>query len=73
MWVGSMTLEYVTGRSIVKLKAMCKQDFFFLSCITKMSQTFMIFFSSVDLHNIYYIVKMINQIWWFFEDKTYGF
>ena len=40
-----------------------KRNLLFLSCITKMGQTFINFFSWVDIHGIYYIVKFDNQIW----------
>ena len=30
-----------------------------------MGQNFIIFFSWVDIHSIYYKVGNINQIWWF--------
>jgi len=53
--------------SIVKLNTMCKKkNPLFLSCITKMGQNFINFFSWVDIHGIYYILKNGNQIWWSF-------
>ena len=39
---------------------------FFLSCISKTGKTFINYFSWVDIHNIYYIVKICNQILWYF-------
>ena len=50
------------------------KNFFFLSCITKMGQNFNNFFSWGDIHGIYYILKIHNQIWWYvFLIKTYRF
>ena len=40
-----------------------QKNLLFLSCITKMDQNFINFFSWLDLHNIYYILKIHNQIW----------
>ena len=37
-----------------------QKNLFFLSCITKMGQNFINFFSWVDIHGIYYIVKIGN-------------
>ena len=42
-----------------------QKNLLFLNCITKMGQNFINVFSWVDLHNIYYIGKMGNQIWLF--------
>ena len=38
-----------------------KKNPFFLSCITKMGQNFMNFFSRVDVYGIYYNVQSGNQ------------
>ena len=43
-----------------------KKNLLFLSCITKMGQTFIKKNSWVDIHGIYYIVETDNQIWWSF-------
>ena len=54
-----------------------KTNLFFLSCITKMDQNFIMVFSWVDINDIYYILKIHNQIWWsaflFFYKKTIPF
>ena len=38
----------------------------FLNYITKMGQNFIKFLLGVDIHGIYYIVEINNQIWWSF-------
>jgi hypothetical protein len=43
-----------------------QKNLFFLSCITKMGQNFINCFSWVDIHGIYYLPKIRNQIWWYF-------
>jgi hypothetical protein len=48
-----------------------KKNLLFLSCITKMGQNFINFFSWVDIHGIYYIVKIYNQIWWSFFSRKH--
>ena len=41
-----------------------KKKILFLNCITKMGQNFIKFLPWVDVHNIYYIGRNGNQIWW---------
>ena len=51
--------------STLKLNTTCKQErTVFLSCVTKMGQNCINFYSWGDIHGIYYIVKNGNQIWW---------
>ena len=51
-----------------------KKNLHFLSCITKTGQIFINLFSWVDIHNIYYIIKTGNQIYWcLFSFKPYHF
>ena len=61
------------GHSIVKLNITCvkKINLLFLSCITEMGQKSTKFFPQVDIHNIYYIVKNGNQIWWLWTKTTF--
>ena len=40
-----------------------KKNLLLVICITKMGQNFINFFSWVDIHDIYYIVKTGNQNW----------
>ena len=54
----------VTPLSSRTLRARQK-NLFFLSCITKMDQDFINVFSWVDIYNIYYILKIHDQIWRF--------
>ena len=50
------------GHSIVKLNTTCgPKNLLLVSCITKMGQNCLNFFSRVDIHGIYYIVKKSNQ------------
>ena len=49
------------GHSIVKLKTTCEQkNLLFLSCITKIGQTFIKKNSWVGIHGIYYILVKID-------------
>ena len=40
------------------------KNLLFLSCITKMDKTFINLFSRVDIQNIYYILRIHNQMLW---------
>ena len=52
------------GHCIVKFNTMCGQkNLLLVSCIIKMGQNFINWFSWLDIHDIYYIVKNGNQIW----------
>ena len=52
------------GHTIVKLNTTCGQkNLLLIICITKKVQNFIGFFSWVDIHDIYYIVKNGNQKW----------
>ena len=48
-----------------------KKNLLFLSCTTKMGQNFINFFSWVDIHGIYYMVKVDNQMWWSFVSRKH--
>ena len=73
----TMTMEVPWGGALhcqVEHHVRYKKNLLFLSCITKMDQNFINFFSWVDIHDIYYILKIHNQIWWScFFNKTYHF
>ena len=62
----SLSWHNGTGRSLPPLSSRTpradKKNLLFLSCITKMDQNFINIFSWVDIHNIYYILKLHNQI-----------
>ena len=63
MWGHSMQFHGAGGHSIVKLNTTCGQkNLLLVSCITKMGQNFINFFSWVDIHGIYYTQKMVTNI-----------
>ena len=68
-------IECIGVQSIVKLNTTCdKQQFtFYIKHHQNESKNISIIFSWVDVHGIYYIVKIGNQTWWFDFCKIYYF